>query len=90
VCRAVVQNHWAYIVNAKSITHSCVPFFSLRKGDYILLYGWIDRGGIILMREGKAGCGSRAWQLARLALEDHGEGKFDNGGIFSGVPRKHI
>jgi len=50
----------------------------------------MDRGGFILMREGKAGGGSRAWQLARLALEDHGEGKFDNGGIFSGVPRKHI
>ena len=30
-----------------------------------------------------------AWQLARLALEDHGEGKFDKGGIFSGVPGKH-
>jgi len=67
----------------------CLFFLSLRK-VIILLYGWMDRGGIILMREGKAGGGSRAWQLARLALEDHGEGKFDNGGIFSGVPRKHI
>jgi hypothetical protein len=46
--------------------------------------------GIILTRgrEGEAGGGSGAWQLTtRLALEDHGEGEFDNGGIFSGVPR---
>jgi len=39
------------------------------------------------MREGKAdGGGRRAWQLARLALEDHGEGKFDNGASFLGSP----
>jgi hypothetical protein len=40
-------------------------------------------------REGWRVAAAAAWQLARLALEDHGEGKFDKGGIFSGVPMKH-
>ncbi|TVU17912.1 hypothetical protein EJB05_33974, partial [Eragrostis curvula] len=38
-----------------------------------------------VVRTGEA---AAAWQLARLALEDHGEDKFDKGGIFIGVPRK--
>jgi hypothetical protein len=63
----------------------CV-FLPLPKGDYTI--GLMDGGGIILMREGKAGGGSAAWQLARLAQEDHGEGKFDNGGIFFWGPQQ--
>lgn len=70
-------------------SHSCVIFFSLPKGDYIIV--WMDGQGWHYSderREGGRRGGSRAWQLARLALEDHGEGKFDNGGIFSGVPQE--
>lgn len=72
----------------------CLFFFFLCQKVIILLHACTDGGGHYSDegkgREGEAGGGSGAWQLTtRLALEDHGEGEFDNGGIFSGVPEAH-